>query len=413
MNAVQIVTIKSLRTLYKNGEAAERIELANVEEHGFDIVVQKGLYVVGDKAVYIQPDFCLPMPKEEGTPNTAAVRLFLDFTMPDGDVKKSKLGKNGRIRAIKFNFQLDGSSDPVYSVGIMMPLSMVICQMGNVPLNDDAIDIYFEVIKYEEPETAHSGLTKGLLPAGMYATDETNIKNLRIQWPMTLTGTVKVDGSSITIYHRDDERQGICSRNLEKKCDQSQIVGYTTSDGMTVRKHYSKEDNVRGWMLEDSDAADSIFCKEPDQSWTPITEEVDDTFVKLGKPILANLGEYCKQHGLEIALRGELCGTGLKGSGNKNNPHSKLPQQIIFYAADDYRTGVTRRMCLEHFYGLINSLGLVHAPIVFHREFASMDELSAYCNAYFRENLIEGIVVKNEDASFSAKFMNDEYDSKK
>ena len=53
MNAVQLVTIKSLRTLYKNGEAAERIELANVEEHNFDIVVQKGLYNIGDKAVYM------------------------------------------------------------------------------------------------------------------------------------------------------------------------------------------------------------------------------------------------------------------------------------------------------------------------------------------------------------------------
>jgi RNA ligase (TIGR02306 family) len=428
MNAVQLVTIKSLRTLYKNGEAAERIELANVEEHNFDIVVQKGLYVVGDKAVYIQPDYCLPMPKEEGTPNSQATKLFLDFTMPDGDVKKSKLGKQGRIRAIKFNFQLSGSSDPVYSVGIMMPMDMIDEVFGdfsrdlaNGLISEADFDDIFEVTKYEEPETAHSGLTKGLLPAGMYATDETNIKNCRLEWPMTLTGTVKVDGSSITVYYRDEEHQGICSRNLEKKCDQEQVSGYVDAEGNNVRHHYDAEKNVRGWMNE---VTGEFFpsSKEVDtvpDTYKPTMTLVDDTFVKLGKPVLEKLREYCvgcipaSGFPTEIALRGELCGTGLKGSGNKNNPHSKLPQQIIFYAADDYSSGVTKRVPLDVFYNIMDDLDLGSAPIVFKKTFNSWDELSAECEAYFKTNLIEGIVVKNDDATFSAKFMNSEYDARK
>lgn len=420
MNAVQIVTIKSLRTLYKNGEAAERIELANVEEHGFDIVVQKGLYVVGDKAVYIQPDYCLPMPKEEGVQNTPAVKLFLDFTMPDGDVKKSKLGKNGRIRAIKFNFQLEGSSDPVYSVGIMMPIDIV---HAYLPFDKDyadknlgGFDNLFEVIKYEEPETAHSGMAKGGLPSGLYATDEPRFENLRVNFPLILTSTVKIDGSSITIYYRDDERQGICSRNLEKKLDQSQISFYTTPDGTHCRKHYDIDSNVRGWMVGDNRVENivGVFHKEPDPSWTPYVDEIDDTFVKLGKPILAKLEEFCKQHGLEIALRGELCGTGLKGSGNKNNPHSKLPQQIIFYAADDYSSGVAKRVSLDTFYSICIHLGLVYAPVVFRsKQFNSWEELKDECDTYFKEHLIEGLVVKSDDATFSSKIMNAKYDSLK
>ena len=48
IKAVNLVTIKELKTLYKNGEPANAIELAVCEEHSFDIVVQKGLYVVGE-----------------------------------------------------------------------------------------------------------------------------------------------------------------------------------------------------------------------------------------------------------------------------------------------------------------------------------------------------------------------------
>ena len=58
-NAVQIVTIKNKIPLFKGEEKAERIELIQLEENGFELVSQKDLYQIGDKAVYIQPDFCL------------------------------------------------------------------------------------------------------------------------------------------------------------------------------------------------------------------------------------------------------------------------------------------------------------------------------------------------------------------
>lgn len=419
-NAVKLVTIKSLRTLYKNGEAAERIEMANCEEHAFDVVVQKGLYQIGDKALYISPDYCVPLPKEEGTPNSPATKLFLDFTMPNGDPKKSKLGKNGRIRAIKFNFQLEGSSDPVYSVGIMMPLTdveKIFADFYEDPFYDyETLDTLFEVTKYEEPESAYSGLAKGKLPSGLYATDETNIKSLRLEWPMTLTGTTKIDGSSITIYYRNEEQQGICSRNLEKKLDQEYIKGYATPDGETVRKHYDKESNVKGWVndMDVDNWGTAIFHKDPDPSWTPIMEEVDDTFVKIGTPFLEKLKTYCNTNGVQLALRGELCGQGLKGSGNKNNPHAKLPQQIIFFAIDDYSSGIAKRVPLDDFYRYCEDLTLNHAPVIFKQKFfESWEELKSGCESHFKDNLIEGIVVKSDDARFSCKFMNDCYDSTK
>ena len=51
--------------------------------------------------------------------------------------------------------------------------------------------------------------------------------------------------------------------------------------------------------------------------------------------------------------------------------------------------------------------------IVFRKTFFSKEELVKECEDYFADNLIEGIVVRTMDHRFSAKFMNNLYDSKK
>lgn len=59
----------------------------------------------------------------------------------------------------------------------------------------------------------------------------------------------------------------------------------------------------------------------------------------------------------------------------------------------------------------ILDLPLVHK--VFDKTFNSKEELLETCNNYFKENMIEGIVIRTPDSKFSAKVMNLEYDSKK
>ena len=59
----------------------------------------------------------------------------------------------------------------------------------------------------------------------------------RTQYPITLTGSLKYDGSSITIYYKSDEEMGICSRQLEKKLEQNYVSGYKTQTSETIRKH--------------------------------------------------------------------------------------------------------------------------------------------------------------------------------
>jgi len=410
MKIAEVVTIKSLRKLFKQGEEALSIELANVEEHGYDIVVGKGLYNVGDKAVYIQPDYCVPLPIEE---YTLTQKLFIDFTKPQGEEKKSKLGKSGRIRAVKFNFSTDPMSiDPTYSMGIMIPLNEVNKIMNtDVSLIDDLAEL-LDITKYEEPETASSGLNKGSLPSGMYKTDETTIENqLRILeriLPTKLTGSLKIDGSSITLYYKNENEFGICSRGLEKNLEQTMVVGYINGDDK-LRKHFDKENNKNGWFSEKT----NTFYENVPTEYESVSEAVDDTFVKLGMPILNKLIEYCKTNNKSLALRGELCGFGLKGSGNKNNPHSNQKQTIKFYGLDNYELGRTIKSPLTEFYSICELFDLEVCDKVFEKEFSTYDEIKEECKNYFKTNMIEGIVLRNESCTFSAKLMNLEYDSKK
>ena len=112
MEPVSIVTIKEIFPLYKGGEKANNVELIHLEEAGFDIVSQKGLYKVGDKAIYILPDYCV-----------SDIDLFQEFIAPKGDESKSYLGKiegkPKRIRAKKFSLH-KGDNLPLYSNGILL-----------------------------------------------------------------------------------------------------------------------------------------------------------------------------------------------------------------------------------------------------------------------------------------------------
>ena len=124
IKAVEIVEITKKTPIFKSGEIANAIEVINFKyadgsNCGYNLIAQKDLYEVGDLAIYIQPDYCLP----------EDIELFDGFIKPNGDPKKSRLGKNGRIRAVKFNFNFEHSTDPIYSFGILLPMDLRIAHV--------------------------------------------------------------------------------------------------------------------------------------------------------------------------------------------------------------------------------------------------------------------------------------------
>lgn len=172
IKSVEIVTVSKIIPIYKEGQEANAIQVINFnfengDECGYNVIAQKGLYEIGSKAVYVQPDFCL-----------SDISLFKSFTAPFDDPKKSKLGKNNRIRAVKFNFQFEHSSDPIYSYGVLLPLTEVNDYI-KADYNPEELDVILGITKYEEPETGGNGLVKGGLPHFLYSTDEENSKNLK------------------------------------------------------------------------------------------------------------------------------------------------------------------------------------------------------------------------------------------
>ncbi len=397
-SAVSIVTVKNKIPLYKGDEQANSIEVIELEEVGFELVANKTLYQIGDKAVYIQPDYCV-----------SDIPLFESFIRPNGDESKSMLGKvDGlprRIRAKKFTLSKEPNGDPVYSNGILLPYMEVNNYLN--PDNKDMPELWkldltqkLGITKYEEPEPVSkgglkSGQTEGKFPEGLYKTDEENINNLwnhiekKIGYPIKLVGTEKIDGSSITIGITPKIPEGfICSRNLRKKLTIKKVTGRRT------KKWYEK----------------LMFWTNPDLNlYTEV--ENDDDFVRYGKPYLDLL---INSRETNLIFRGELNGGKLKGSGNKNNPASKEQPNIKFFGIDRINEyGEAEKIPYLLFKTECEKAGVPLVKEVFNKEFNSKEELLTECNNYFKENMIEGIVVRTLDSKFSAKVMNLEYDSKK
>ena len=154
-----------------------------------------------------------------------------------------------------------------------------------------------------------------------------------------------------------------------------------------------------------------LFWKKPDLN---IYEEVecDSDFVKYGKPYLDKLIEYCDEYKVNLVLQGEICGKGMKGSGNKNNPSAKEPTDIIFFNVCKYENQ-SIKLSEEDFNLYANALELKTPELYFNKIFTTIEEIKQECESVFKSELIEGIVLRDENHNFSCKFMNNEYDSKK
>jgi len=392
---IHIVTIKEKIQLYKGEEPANAIEVVQLEEFHFELISAKDRFQVGDKALLVEPDYNLP-----------DTDFWKDWTAPGGDPKKSKLGSHNRIRAVKFNLHR-GDGMPVYSNGILLTFEEAekfVEEFNSRPKEAGVVakrlyvaDLPYlaatlGIHKYEAPERNQGGTGKTgasrEFPVGLYKTDEVNFNKVNWTFPMHLVGMVKLDGSSETLICQNGVGK-ICSRNLEKPLTYFKKTGF------------DKSWKAWFWSLLGYDRA----------TYTEIESESE--FVKVGKPYLDKLVEYCKFHRLNIALRGELIGKGASnGSGNKNNPHANVEPQIVFFGADVYDK-TAERMDFLSFMSLIGDLGFKHPDIVFDKWFESREDLLKACNDYFSNNMIEGIVVRSLDGKWSSKIMNLDYDSRK
>ncbi|SEW51908.1 RNA ligase (ATP) [Chitinophaga arvensicola] len=311
---------------------ADLIEVATVK--GWKLVIKKGEYQPGDAAIYCEIDSFLPV-----TP---------DFEF----LRKSSYRKMGdtegfRLKTLKLRGQI--------SQGLLLPVDML---NGHVHTLGEDVTAKLGIIKYEAPIPASlAGIMKGGFPSFIPKTDEERIQNLSGEYDTFRTHpcyvTEKLDGSSVTYYHRDGEF-GVCSRNLE---------------------------------LRESD----------DNTLWKVARKLDIP----GK--LAALGS-------NIAVQGELIGEGIQG-----NPYDLRGQTVYFFNAFNINAG--EYLSMPAFLALMQELTLQHVPVLEETfllpdtigELLSFAEGAALLSPANKRVEREGLVIRSADRRISFKVISNKF----
>jgi RNA ligase (TIGR02306 family) len=171
-------------------EGADRIEVATVQS--WRVVVKKGVFKVGDLALFFEIDSLLPL------------RPWSSFLFKD----KRELY---RLRTVKLR--------GVVSQGLLVPTSEII-ELANrdITEGEDLTEV-LGIQKWEMVIPAQlAGQVKGNFPSFVRKSDEERIQNARYVVDeiknIPIYVSIKCDGTSMTCYKHEGVF-GVCSRNLD------------------------------------------------------------------------------------------------------------------------------------------------------------------------------------------------------
>jgi RNA ligase (TIGR02306 family) len=172
---------------------------------GWQVVVKRGEFTVGDLVVYLEIDSWVPTE-------------LAPFLSKGGEPKEFNGVRGERLRTVK----LRGTT----SQGLLLPMSVLNWNTDSIDVDDIGLDVSDElgVQKWEAPVPAQlAGDVEGPFPTEIPRTDQERIQNLVEElkvWQdnpqFTWECTEKLDGSSMTVFVIDD-RAGVCSRNWALK----------------------------------------------------------------------------------------------------------------------------------------------------------------------------------------------------
>jgi RNA ligase (TIGR02306 family) len=323
---------------------ADAIECAIVDG-GWPVVVKKGEYQVGDVAIYLEIDSWVPYE-------------LAPFLSRGQEPREYNGVKGERLRTVKLRGQV--------SQGLLLPIDKNSPLADSVSLGDDVTEM-LGVQKWEPPIPAQlQGQMKGAFPHFVPKTDQERCQNLRAEIFEDHRGelyevTVKLDGSSTTIYVKDGE-VNVCSRNIN-------------------------------------------LCETEGNSFWKVAREQN-----IVEPLL----QVFDKHGTEYALQGELIGEGIQG-----NPEKLKGQR--FYLFDVYN--ITDGCYLEpgERYALLDQLKMLgadleHAPVLDPRfdvtgTFYTVDDIVNFAEGPSLNPQIqrEGVVFKSLTSDFTFKAISNSY----
>jgi len=202
-----IETIESIREI----EGADAIVCARIR--GWDVVVKRDEFQVGDSCLYIEVDALVPT----SDPRFAFLAPRGLRTDPDG--RTGHVLKTARLRG-------------QYSQGLALPLTDFPEVIGA-----EDVTAVLGIVKWDPPlPTQLAGHVRGTFPSWIRKTDEERIQNKAefLDRPGRWVATEKVDGSSMTVWIRDGE-EGIASRNydLERTAESTMWI---TADALNLHE---------------------------------------------------------------------------------------------------------------------------------------------------------------------------------
>jgi len=183
---------------------ADTLERAQVE--GWDVVIKKGEFTIGDLCVYFEIDSFLPSSDLRFKP---LMKQKIRYQNKEGC----------RIKTMKLRGQI--------SQGLAMPLRMfdeiekIVDGKSYEEVRSMDFSNTLNIDKWEAPipqEMLDSVV--GAIPSEISKTEQERIQNLQgvleEDWAEQYEATVKLDGNSMTVY-KLNERIGVCGRNWEYK----------------------------------------------------------------------------------------------------------------------------------------------------------------------------------------------------
>ncbi len=365
-------------------EGADSIECLTIE--GWKVVSQKGNFRRGELAVYFEIDSFLP----DGNP------LWQDLV--DKSSREFE-GKKGHVlRTIKLRGQVSqGFAIPlrkfpeiVNKMGVQINWNPCVEETTDILLDDNrslphvdfdtavkvALSIQLRdnidaeewrnddwaetlgVVKYDPPVPAElAGQVKGSFPSFIQKTDQERIQNM----PEILDDleaeyevSVKLDGTSVTVYVNDGE-VGVCSRNLELKISE---------------------------------------------------ENKDNSLVKLAGLLTPVLKNIPGTGSCNFAVQGELMGPGIQGNREALKEATFFVFDIFDINKGEYVTPQVREWIMQ----MLSPTGVKHVPIL-HKAFKiselqspTVEGLLAFAEGPSINHAIrEGLVFKRKDGQLSFK----------
>jgi RNA ligase (TIGR02306 family) len=280
---------------------------------------------------------------------------FLPITPQFEFLRKSSFKKMGeregfRLKTIKLKGQLSQGLLTKIPVGLIVP-----------PKENDDMTELLGIAKYEPPIPAElAGEIRGSFPSFIPKTDEVRIQNFESEVGMSIANervyvTEKVDGTSFTCYVNKGEF-GVCGRNWELKETQGNSL----------------------WRMANK----------------------------------LNLREKLLSLNRNIALQGELFGSGINGNWYKLNDH-----RLMFFTGYDIDN--QKRMTFKELINLLDSLQLESVPVIDYIAtipYGTMSEIVEWALLYAEsesninaavEN--EGIVIRGLEKEFSFKAISNKW----